>query len=118
MRNEKSLPALPSFAPREEPRALLERLGDLARQARLSRQWSQEDLATRSELSLNAIKNLEAGASVSLGTLVAILTALGCEENLLNLFSLSAPSLDQWQAEDRQETTPRQRAPKRPRGGF
>ena len=59
-------------------------LGDLVRQARLARSWTQQGLAERARISLATLKRMEGGAvEVSLGGWLAVFESLG----LLPLFS-------------------------------
>lgn len=59
-------------------------LGDLVRQARLARSWTQQGLAERARISLATVKRMEGGAvEVSLGGWLAVFESLG----LLSLFS-------------------------------
>lgn len=59
-------------------------LGDLVRQARLARSWTQQGLAERARISLATLKRMEGGAvEVSLGGWLAVFESLG----LLSLFS-------------------------------
>jgi transcriptional regulator with XRE-family HTH domain len=64
-------------------------LGELARQARLARSWTQKGLAERARVSLATLKRMEGGAvGVSLGGWLSVFESLG----LLHLFStLSDP---------------------------
>lgn len=60
-------------------------LGDLIRQARLARSWTQQGLAERARISLATLKRMEGGAvEVSLGGWLAVFESLG----LLPLFSM------------------------------
>lgn len=53
-------------------------LGDLVRQARLARSWTQQALAERARISLATLKRMEGGAvEVSLGGWLAVLESLG-----------------------------------------
>ena len=53
-------------------------LGDLVRQARLARSWTQQGLAERARIGLATLKRLEGGAvEVSLGGWLAVLETLG-----------------------------------------
>ena len=53
-------------------------LGDLVRQARLARSWTQQGLAERARISLATLKRMEGGAvEVSLGGWLAVLESLG-----------------------------------------
>ncbi len=75
-------------------------LGDLVRQARLARSWTQQGLAERARISLATLKRLEGGAvEVSLGGWLAVFESL----ELLPLFNslrdpASAALLDQTRA--------------------
>lgn len=63
--------------------ATASRLGDLVRQARLARSWTQQDLAERARVGLATLKRMERGAvEVSLGGWLAVFESLG----LLSLF--------------------------------
>ena len=48
-----------------------------AKFARVARQWRQEDLARNSGVSLQAVKNLEAGGNVEFKTFLKVAKALG-----------------------------------------
>lgn len=53
-------------------------LGDLVRQARLARSWTQQGLAERARISLATLKRMESGAvEVSLGGWLAVFESLG-----------------------------------------
>lgn len=52
-------------------------LGNNVRTLRLQRNLSQETLASRAGVSLNALKNLEGGKGATLRTLLSVLRALG-----------------------------------------
>jgi len=53
-------------------------LGDLVRQARLARSWTQQGLAERARIGLATLKRVEGGAvEVSLGGWLAVLEVLG-----------------------------------------
>lgn len=53
-------------------------LGQLVRQARLARSWTQRGLAERARISLATLKRLEAGAvEVSLGGWLSVFDSLG-----------------------------------------
>lgn len=59
-------------------------MGDLVRQARLARSWTQQGLAERARISLATLKRMEGGAiEVSLGGWLSVFESLG----LLHLFS-------------------------------
>ena len=59
-------------------------LGELVRQARLARSWTQQGLAERARISLATLKRMEGGAiEVSLGGWLAVFESLG----LLSLLS-------------------------------
>lgn len=71
-------------------------LGDLVRQARLARSWTQQGLAERARISLATLKRMEGGAvEVSLGGWLAAFECLGLLP-LLNALSdpASAALLD------------------------
>ncbi len=76
-------------------------LGDLVRQARLARSWTQQGLAERARISLATLKRMEGGAvEVSLGGWLAVFESLG----LMSLFNAlrdpaSAALLDQTRAQ-------------------
>ena len=60
-------------------------LGDLVRQARLARSWTQQGLAERARISLATLKRMEGGAvEVSLGGWLAVFESLG----LLSLLTM------------------------------
>lgn len=61
----------------DSPAKLLEKLGGRVRLIRQGKEWTQEDLAARADVTKLTIVKLERGESVSLNTLVAVVSALG-----------------------------------------
>ncbi len=55
------------------------RIGRHLRERRLLRRWSQTELAELANVSVGAVKSLEAGAGSTVGTLAKVLRALGAE---------------------------------------
>jgi len=61
-------------------------LGDLVRQARLARSWTQQGLAERARIGLATLKRMEGGGvEVSLGGWLAVFESLGLLPLLANL---------------------------------
>ena len=60
-------------------------LGTQVRRARLDANISQEDLATKANISVGALKKLESGAGSTLKTLIRVVRALGREDWLSQL---------------------------------
>lgn len=60
-------------------------LGQRIRDYRLSRRLKQETVANKAQVSVRALRNLEAGTGSNLETLVRVLRALGLDDNLGNL---------------------------------
>ena len=56
---------------------ILQGIGAAVRRERLRQNVSQKVLATRSGVSLNAVKNLETGSGATLGTFVLVCRTLG-----------------------------------------
>ena len=77
------------------PSELAHEIGKNLRLARAAQGLRQEDLAERSNASLQAIKNLENGGRVELVTLVRVAQALGMIEALMNSCEPSPRSLDE-----------------------
>lgn len=70
----------------------LQELGGRLRQARKNRNWRQEDLAIRANLSLTAIKAVERGEpTTGLGTYLRVLWAMGLNKEL---DLLAEPAID------------------------
>lgn len=63
--------------------------------ARLARHWRQEDLARSSGLSLQAIKNLEAGGNVEFKTFLKVMKALGFSHVLRDGLAPQPQTLDE-----------------------
>jgi transcriptional regulator with XRE-family HTH domain len=62
---------------------------------RVARQWRQEDLARSSGLSLQAIKNLEAGRNVEFKTFLKVMKALGFAHVLRDGLAPQPKTLDE-----------------------
>lgn len=77
------------------PFELAEEIGKSLRLARAAQGLRQEDLATRSQASLQAIKNLEKGGRVELVTFLRVARALGMVENILDVCQPAPQSLDE-----------------------
>lgn len=60
-------------------------IGRQVRRARLAVDWSQATLAEQANISLSAVKGLEAGQGSSLRTLIRAVRALGLDDWLLAL---------------------------------
>lgn len=63
-------------------KAPLERFGDVVKDRRKQRGWSQDQLAEAADVSRPTVARIEAGAEVSTGTLSRIATALGLEVHI------------------------------------
>lgn len=84
----------------ETPRALIREVGVRARARRLATGWSQDELAARAGVSLDAVKRLEASGRVSLETLARIAIALDASPSLQALFPMpAARSIDELEAQ-------------------
>ena len=69
-------------------------LGNLVRQARLARSWTQQGLAERARVSLATLKRMEGGAvEVSLGGWLAVFESLGLLPLLGNLCDPASAAL-------------------------
>lgn len=77
------------------PFELAEEIGKNLRLARAAQGLRQEDLAERSQASLQAIKNLENGGKVELVTFLRVAKALGMIENILESCQPAPRSLDE-----------------------
>lgn len=98
----------PSFI-RRNPRRLAEELGQRLRRVRLSRGWTQEELAERAGIGLSSVKNLEGQGKTTLVRFLQVASVLGVIDACMDLFEGNrvAESLE---AASRAE---RQRAPRR-----
>ena len=68
--------------------------GDLVRQARLARSWTQRGLAERARISLATLKRMEGGAvEVSLGGWLAVFESLGLLSLLTTLHDPASAAL-------------------------
>lgn len=91
----------------------LKQVGEQIRLARLRRRLSAEQVAERAGLSRPTLERLELGSpSSSIGTLLRILSVLGLEGDYLQIASNDELGR---RLEDARLTSPRKRAPKRPR---
>ena len=68
-------------------------LGYRLRQQRMSKHWTQQELADRTGLDVGTIKNLENKGQCALLTLIRIAMALDCISDLTNLFQLKISSI-------------------------
>ena len=64
---------------------ILRRIGDSIRGHRLQANITQQMLAERSGVSLNAIRHLESGVGASLGTVVQACRTLGQDRRIIDL---------------------------------
>jgi transcriptional regulator with XRE-family HTH domain len=74
---------------------LAEEIGKGLRLARVAQGLRQEDLASLSQASLQAIKNLEKGGKVELVTFLRVAKALGMVERVLDSCQPTPQSLDE-----------------------
>lgn len=73
---------------------LASQLGQRVRQARVSRQWTQAELAERARISAPTMQRIEAGSvAVSLGAWLGVLERLGLLAQLQNLEDRAATAL-------------------------
>ncbi len=92
---------------------VLEQVGEQIRLARLRRRLSAEQVAERAGISRPTLERLERGShSSSIGTLLRILSVLGLESDYLLI--ASDDELGR-RLTDAKLTSPRKRAPKRPK---
>lgn len=76
------------------PEELAAQIGQAMRLARAAQGLRQEDLSDRSQASLQAIKNLEAGGKVELLTFLRVAHALNLSDAILQACQPQARSLD------------------------
>jgi len=92
---------------------VLKQVGEQIRLARLRRRLSAEQVAERAGISRPTLERLELGShSSSIGTLLRILSVLGLEGDYLQIASHDELGR---RLEDAKLTSPRKRAPKRPK---
>lgn len=73
---------------------LARQLGQRVRQARVSRQWTQIELAERSRISAPTMQRIEAGSvAVSIGAWLGVLERLGLLAQLQNVEDRAATAL-------------------------
>lgn len=77
------------------PDELATEIGRSMRLARAAQGLRQEDLSSRSQASLQAIKNLENGGKVELVTFLRVARTLGMVENILEACQPTPQSLDE-----------------------
>ena len=77
------------------PVELATEIGKSLRLARAAQGLRQEDLSSRSQASLQAIKNLENGGKVELITFLRVARTLGMVENILDACQPTPQSLDE-----------------------
>lgn len=77
------------------PLELAAEIGKSMRLTRAAQGLRQEDLASRSHASLQAIKNLENGGKVELVTFLRVASALGMAEDILQSCQPTPQSLDE-----------------------
>ena len=102
----------PSFIQRN-PRRLAEELGQRLRRVRLSRGWTQEELAERAGIGLSSVKNLEGRGKTTLVRFLQVASVLGVIDECLDLFVSNRVS-ESLEAAYRAE---RKRAPRRRKEG-
>jgi len=88
-------------------------IGAEVRAARIAANLDQSELAKRADISLGAVKNLEAGKGSSLKTLVRVVRALGRTEWLESLTPPITVSPLAMLSSNRKATLPRQRVSRR-----
>ncbi|MGO4382504.1 helix-turn-helix domain-containing protein [Pseudoduganella sp. RAF53_2] len=85
-------------------------LGKRLAAVRLRRGWSQAELASRAGLSRNAVQTFETAGTSTLGSLIAVIRALGLEGELTGLFVLPEPmsiAAMEMEAEGQRKRAPR-----------
>lgn len=65
-------------------------IGTRLRHHRLERGWTQQELATRAGIALNAVKNLETGGNATVSSLVKVLQVLSLAGELSETFKPKA----------------------------
>ncbi len=84
----------------ETPASALRRIADRARDARLRRNWSREELARRAGVSPELIKSFENSGRIGLVRLLALAAALGALDEFSALFPPPpARSLDELESD-------------------
>lgn len=68
-------------------------LGLRLRQQRMSKRWTQHELADRAGVDVGTIKNLESKGQCALLTLLRIVIALDCVNDLASVFQLKMSSI-------------------------
>lgn len=100
---------------RMNDKALLEELGGRVQRERLNQNLRQQDLATRSGLSVRAIRRLEAGEGCTLENFLRVLRALGKLGHLENFLpepGISPLQLAKMAGAVRERASPYGREPK------
>lgn len=71
-------------------RQIQDEIGARLRHQRLQRRWTQQELATRAGIALNAVKNLESGGNATISSLVKVLQVLSLIDELSDAFKATA----------------------------
>jgi transcriptional regulator with XRE-family HTH domain len=95
------------------PIVLAREIGQRLKRLRLTKGWTQEELAERSGVAISTLKLMEAEGNGSFQRLIRVAVALGVDGELRGLFSQSGamPSIEAVKMSERQ------RAPRRTRKG-
>ncbi len=93
------------------PNQLIRTVGERLRRLRLSKGWTQEELAERSGLAVSTLKLLESKGQCSFQRLARVAVALGVDSALRNLFADTGPA----ESIEAVKLATRKRAPRRPR---
>lgn len=96
----------------QTPKEIAEAIANRARALRLSRNWTQKELASRSGVALSTLRRFEQTGKTSLDDLLLVAVALGATEQFGHLFP-QPPARTLTELEQR-DSAPRQRA-SRPR---
>lgn len=75
------------------PEEIGHELGHRLKHQRISKRWTQQELADRTGLDVGTVKNLENKGQCALLTLIRIAIALDCINDLTNLFQLKISSI-------------------------
>lgn len=66
----------------ESTDSILKELGKRIRQTRIQRNMSQSELASRADISIHTLSNMENGRTVNTDTMITVLRELGCASRI------------------------------------
>ena len=84
----------------KSPQEVMQEIAKRAKNMRLKQNLTQDGLALRSGVSLGSLKRFERTGEISVKSLIDIANALGCLEDLDNLFQNNTPITSLFEAKE------------------